>query len=719
MRRLCLALAALIAPGALAATGPPPPAGEPPASTPSAGPHSSSAESAGTDPDTSASAGSAGTAADTGPGTAASAGAAAATDADGSTSSALTEEVLVRARAPRPEDAAFATVVPADDLARRGADLSDLLRRVPGARVASYGGIGQFATVSLRGSTAEQVTLLIDGVPQNRALGGPVDLSSIPASQVAEVAVYRGFAPAALGLDGLGGAIDVRTRRPVDEVSGVAVDLVAGSLATARAAAGWGLPFADGQGGVRLALEAFRSDGDFVYLDTAGTIYEPSDDQQRTRANNDSSSLALQFQGVLDRVAGGELSFGLRGRTGEGGVPGPDSLPSETARLDEDAANLALGWTRGAWELAADGFGERTLFDDPDADLGVRRAQETRIGGAGLGAAWRGRAGAHHLLVRADARWERARVTDDALALPDRGGGTRTSLSIAAEDALALGRWTIAPALRWKGRDDRFVAGADGLLPPPATSGDDAWLDGKLAVAYAVGAADALRASAGRFSRDPSLVELFGDRGAVVGNPRLKPETGLKAELGYALGERDWGGWRLAGELVAFGSRIDDMILMWPNAQGVVVPRNIASAQLYGLEGSLALRVPGDLVLEAAGTLLHSQDTSGGFADGNPLPGRPGQEGFLAARWSPGRWQLGWELTYVGENSTDPLDLPRYRIPARTLNDAMVSCAVGRGFRVGLEVRNIFDVETRDVLRFPLPGRMVFASLSWAPGEGR
>jgi outer membrane cobalamin receptor len=258
----------------------------------------------------------------------------------------LTEEVLVRARAPRPEDAAFATLVPADELARRGADLADLLRRVPGARVASYGGIGQFATVSLRGSTAEQVTLLVDGVPQNRALGGPVDLSSIPASQVAEVAVYRGFAPAVLGLDGLGGAIDVRTRRPVDEASSAAVDLVAGSLATARLAAAWGTPFAGGNGGMRLAVEGFRSDGDFVYLDTAGTIYEPSDDQQRSRANNDSSSLALQLQGSVDRVAGGELSFGLRGRSGDGGVPGPDSLPSETARLTERTANLALTWVQ-------------------------------------------------------------------------------------------------------------------------------------------------------------------------------------------------------------------------------------------------------------------------------------------------------------------------------------------------------------------------------------
>jgi len=251
MRRTPSALLALAALGVIAGAGPP--------ASAAAGPAASAADSPAAAP---ADAGEA-------PAAPAETDDASAPPAPGS---GLTEEVLVRARAPRPEEAVFATVVPADDLARRGADLGDLLRRVPGARVASYGGIGRFATVSLRGSTAEQVTLLVDGVPQNRALGGPVDLSSIPASQVAEVAVYRGFAPAALGLDGLGGAIDVRTRRPVDEASSAAVDLVAGSLATARLAAAWGTPFAEGRGGMRLAIEGFRSEGDFVYLDTGGTI---------------------------------------------------------------------------------------------------------------------------------------------------------------------------------------------------------------------------------------------------------------------------------------------------------------------------------------------------------------------------------------------------------------------------------------------------------------
>ena len=63
-----------------------------------------------------------------------------------------------------------------------------------------------------RASTAEQVTILVDGVPQNRALGGPVDLSSIPATQVDTITVFRGFGPASLGLGGIGGVVDIRTR---------------------------------------------------------------------------------------------------------------------------------------------------------------------------------------------------------------------------------------------------------------------------------------------------------------------------------------------------------------------------------------------------------------------------------------------------------------------------------------------------------------------------
>ena len=62
------------------------------------------------------------------------------------------ERVEVEADGPPEEDpAAFATVVQAEEAARRGASLADLLRRVPGARVRDYGGLGGYATSSTTG----------------------------------------------------------------------------------------------------------------------------------------------------------------------------------------------------------------------------------------------------------------------------------------------------------------------------------------------------------------------------------------------------------------------------------------------------------------------------------------------------------------------------------------------------------------------------------------
>ena len=143
----------------------------------------------------------------------------------------LVENVEVEADSPVEDVAAFATTLTGEELTRRGADLADLLRRVPGARVRDFGGLGRFATVSFRASTAEQVTILVDGIPQNRALGGAVDLSFIPATQIERVTVYRGFGPASAGLGGMGGLVDIRTRAPGDEPS-LQVDLLGGEMST-------------------------------------------------------------------------------------------------------------------------------------------------------------------------------------------------------------------------------------------------------------------------------------------------------------------------------------------------------------------------------------------------------------------------------------------------------------------------------------------------------
>ncbi len=633
------------------------------------------------------------------------------------------ETVEVRAAAPPEEhEEAFATRVEADEARERAVDLGDLLRRVPGVRVRAYGGPWQFATVSFRGSTGEQVTVLLDGIPQNRALGGPVDLSAIPATDVAEITAWRGFPPASAGLAGMGGLVDVRTRAP--ERPGARADLVLGGLGSRRASGAVTTRLAT-RWSLRAGFEARRTDGDFEYLDTGGTLLTTADDRLRRRENDDVRARDLFAHVVGRELLGGTLSLELRRGDRDRGIPGPEGTRARHARFEEGNWLAAASFSRplgdgGRVDLLVDGFARRQHVRDLLGEL-PRPAtdQVTRFRGGGIAVIARlPRRGSHRWLARVDLRRERARVRDDLLAVPDRGGASRRLVSLVVEDTFRRGRWTVSPAVRWESRRDDFLPGGEGTLPPPAPDVRDRRRTSRVSLGYDAGRGLRLRASAGRFHRAPGLLELFGDRGSVAGNPRLRPERGRQLEAGLS--------WRrppgppdaavprpLRAELVVFENRSRDLVLLVPNSQGTVLARNVGAARVRGVEVSLeALLFPG-LFVTASGTWQDPEDRSGGFADGKDLPGRPRTTGWLRVSRERGPWTVTWEVTYVGPNWADQLNTPLRRVPSRTWHDVRVSRRFRGGLEAGIEIRNVFDRRTMDVYRFPLPGRMVFVHVGW------
>ena len=101
-------------------------------------------------------------------------------------------------------------------IAQSGAsDLGDILQQQGGVVVTRAGGPGSPATASIRGSSANQVLVLVDGVPQNQAVSGSADLSLVRLDNVEKISVVRGAQSARYGQQALGGAIVVETRRPV------------------------------------------------------------------------------------------------------------------------------------------------------------------------------------------------------------------------------------------------------------------------------------------------------------------------------------------------------------------------------------------------------------------------------------------------------------------------------------------------------------------------
>ena len=635
--------------------------------------------------------------------------------------SGLEEQVEVRAATPGSGDvAAFTTTLDADEIAERGEDLASVLRRVPGARVTDYGGLGRYSTVTLRASTAEQVTILVDGIPQNRALGGPVDLSFIPATQISHLTVYRGFGSAALGLGGLGGVVDIRTRAPDSTASG-SVDLITGELGTTRLATGWSIPAGE-RASVRIGAEALSSEGDFLYLD-AGHAYVPDDTAIRTRENNDVAQAAFLVQGVVNDVGGGELRLATRVQRRERGVPGNDGLPARETRLDESFHDLNVTWSRGSTgmlrgvDVQVDAFDQTLGYQDLEGELGVGvQDQTTHLTGGGVASILTSSAGRNRMTFRVDLRHDQASVRDRAQEITDRGGADRTLLAVTAEDVVTVGHVTFAPALRWEYLRDEFSGAGDGTVAPPADDRSDGQGSGKLGVAWAVSPEATVRGSVGRFHRNPNLLELFGDRGSVVGNPALLPESGWSAEIGGSYA-RSRGGVPWSVEVVAFGREVEDLIALRLNSQATLAPQNLRTATVVGVESSIAFRLPKGFNLEATGTLRRTEDRSGGDGDGESLLYQPDRLAYLGAGWNWKRLRTRWDLTYVGENRFGNLPGQRQWLPARVIHDLMVAWDAPAGWTVGIDVRNVFDRDTRDVARYPLPGRAVFLHLGWRTGS--
>lgn len=93
-------------------------------------------------------------------------------------------------------------------------DLPELLDRVPGLFVNRSNGQGHYTTANVRGSTAGQVSVYVDGVKINLNGDAAVNLSAIPADNIERIEVYRGYVPARFSGAPIGGVINIVTKKP-------------------------------------------------------------------------------------------------------------------------------------------------------------------------------------------------------------------------------------------------------------------------------------------------------------------------------------------------------------------------------------------------------------------------------------------------------------------------------------------------------------------------
>jgi iron complex outermembrane receptor protein len=618
------------------------------------------------------------------------------------------------------DPSAFGTLVNALDLNEPFLSLPELLRRTVGVQVRSLG--GEFATVSIRGSTAEQVVVYLDGVPLNNALGGGVNLADVPLAGLESIEVYRGTTPAFLSSASIGGAILLHSRRPVDgsDSSGF---MSIGSYGAAEAGGSWA--FARGRGDGMVAIDGGRSDGDYLFFDNNGTPFDVTDDGETARVNNDFRRGHVMARGGW-RQGEANVTFGLDLFEREQGVPGFDTWQSTDSRLSTGRMLLHAGAEVPGLvdgRLLLRGLVSRLVqdqeYEGAPGDLGyLTRSTDNRVASTGAEASGTYVLSAHQGVSFLGAL--RLETADMKNRLPDpseRASADRRIATLTAEDAIELaeGRVVLLPSLRHERWQSSFDPDPASSLVSPSAVEQDTSTTGRLGLRVRLRDGLDLRANAGNYLRLPDLTELYGDQGTIIGNPALRPESGVNADLGLTASvARPGGPFRdLRAQVVVFETRADDLIMYVFNSQSTVVARNLGAARIQGVELSLSFAAGRRFSGSLNAARQWAVDTSATYTNGRQLPLRPRDEISAAAGLVAGRGRVAWEFTYVGPNYTDTANSESGRLPSRYLHDLSYRRPLSAHLEASFEVRNLFDDRTVDAMRFPLPGRAFGARLQW------
>lgn len=587
--------------------------------------------------------------------------------------------------------------------------VSELISSSVGVTSQSLGGMGQFSTVSIRGSSPEQVSVYLDGVKLNTASGGAFDFSTIPIDSIARIEVIRGGGTTQFGADAIGGVINIVTKKAVE---GRFIEAFGGggSFTTVKLGASYRERFK--KNAFTLAWTNLLSKGDYTFKTnsvrlsgaptaTAGRTY--------TRIHNSfisESLLASWEHSFTDQIKLNVLNdFFFTDRD----VPGteeettilyPTNPLNAHEKIFRDTSSVTINVdpffikpVNFQWGVT-NNF-DIDLFKDPTPAIG--NPIDVRTNNYALTSFLKWMAILDHgfmnqaITFRYD--YEFDYLTDSSPISTTRLTGTRDRHinSVFAQDEIAFwkDKIIILPAVRYQDSSDFSddVTFKGGLKINPLS-----WLT--------------LKSNFEKSFRYPSFGELYyPDQGYIRGNPNLKKEEAYNLDAGIVLTTK------YAGfEAAYFRNWVDNSILFVPISATTIAPVNTFKVDIYGAEFQATFTPVKYVYLGVNYTYLSAHYAS----NNNQLPGRPKHE-FNS------RLELNYDVTKKFGGTIFSNFNYKNSVPLNTANTVFLSprskIDLGLNLRflknyyLTFEAKNITNVQIYDARGFPLPRRSFFATL--------
>lgn len=481
------------------------------------------------------------------------------------------------------------TVIGLEEIAEiGGADIADVVADAEGVDVLRYGGPGSSSSAHLRGTYGVHTLVLVDGRTQNSPSLGGADISMLSPAFVERVEIVRGPASALYGTGAVGGVIQVITREvPTEPISETHVSFGSFGTASVSFLDGWPL----GSGGALLGLHAIRTDG-----------HRPNSDFER--------------QEVFGKLAFGEVEEGravvtLSLQDSRAGWPGPKPAGGgEVTSLDDFGES-----TRGSLQVdyRLGGFRARASvshWSDDAVTWGTVTSRETTMPEFGVSSSWKPRPWLR-ALAGADVSYDRFRVESGSKYVSERTTGSPWGQIELDRDA-----WQGIAGFRWDEPSDY-----------------DGKASGRLSGCWKSGTGLRLEAGVGTGFRAPALDDLYYPfDGYMEGNPNLKPETSVEAELAVKWTPEGRGDTRLIA--AAFAKEVDGMMAWAPDAGGIWRPENLGQVDVLGLELAAKTRLGPGLCGSIGYTLLDADESGPSLAEPRKLAYVPDHKVHLGAEWS-------------------------------------------------------------------------------------